>query len=878
MIAPAPRHHLFRASARLLVAAVTALSLMSAVPAQAASTPAVSRLSATATPLTVLRHNTVTIAGTVTPRGTGVVRLERYLAGKWVQLAHKSTSKTGSYSFAFKTSGTLGTTIYRVTRSASSTARAAVSKTMHVHVVKSAYKVKAAAHSAVASATPIVVTGSVSPKVKGTVRLEVLQHGAWHAIASAALSASSTYSLSKVEPTGAYAVRVRSPLTTTIASGVSPTVKVTVAAPAAPTASVKLSGTPAGVGLFSSPVTVTASAAAAAGVKATTYVLDGAAAKPYTAPVSVTAAGAHSFKVTVTDALGRTASATATWTIQGSATDTTKPTATFKLTGNAASPDVYSGNVGVTINAADASGIKSISYVLDGGGSQTYTAPFTVTTPGAHSVLAVVTDNANNQTTISATWTQQASTGSPQLVVSSSDQATLGLAKARLVFSSYRGNAAAVPAKLVTLTNTGTDVLQVSGIGVTGGDAGSYRLSPGQPTSLTIAPGASATVSVEFRPTDPTGCADTASPVAISPDVDRNALLSFSTNDAAQPGGSADLSGLVACGQGGNGEPVLDQVLTGLGYSDTVYNSNIDRRFIGPNRYLAGTDEVQSPYFTAADNAAPVSLVPIAHYGTGNTASSGYQSTGWYAQGAAMTPTTSLCNSSCKQLWKFPADPSTTTYDQNQKLLPTPVGVTTFTPTGSFGLYSGDFTDVNFSDDALNVGNQNYATGHTADAPLPVPHYLHDMRIFPAYGPGHALIPNTYIVTIDLSRVPAYKNNDFQDIVLLLSNATPANGQGRVLNGTADTVDFTAGGSVSPTCDVTGFDGVMANTGGTQCNAGNIAIGANGLTLTSTAGQLANHDQQNALYQSFDATRGAFTITTRIVGPINQLTSDYQQI
>ncbi|MDX6211866.1 MAG: hypothetical protein QOF82_953, partial [Frankiales bacterium] len=296
---------------------------MSAVPAQAASKPAVSRLSATAAPLTVLRHNTVTIAGTVTPRGTGVVKLERYLAGKWVQLAHKSTSKTGSYSFAFKTSGTLGTTIYRVTRSASSTARAAVSKTMHVHVVTSAYKVKAAAHSTVASATPIVVTGSVSPKVKGTVRLEVLQHGAWHAIASAALSASSTYSLRKVEPTGAYAVRVRSPLTTTIASGVSPTVKVTVAAPAAPP-------------------------------------------------------------------------------------DTTKPTASFTLTGNLTSPDVYSGNVRVTINAADASGIKSITYADNGGTSQTYTGPFIVAGVGPQSLVAVVTDNAGNETSITASWTQQA--------------------------------------------------------------------------------------------------------------------------------------------------------------------------------------------------------------------------------------------------------------------------------------------------------------------------------------------------------------------------------------------------------------------------------------------------------------------------------------
>jgi hypothetical protein len=77
---------------------------------------------------------------------------------------------------------------------------------------------------------------------------------------------------------------------------------------------------------------------------------------------------------------------------------------------------------------------------------------------------------------------------------------------------------------------------------------------------------------------------------------------------------------------------------------------------------------------------------------------------------------------------------------------------------------------------------------------------------------------------------------------------------------------------------VSGFDGVLPNTAGTQCNAGNIAFGANGLTLTSTAGQLANSNQQNALYKTFDATRNGFTVTARLVGPVSQLTNDYQQI
>jgi hypothetical protein len=95
---------------------------------------------------------------------------------------------------------------------------------------------------------------------------------------------------------------------------------------------------------------------------------------------------------------------------------------------------------------------------------------------------------------------------------------------------------------------------------------------------------------------------------------------------------------------------------------------------------------------------------------------------------------------------------------------------------------------------------------------------------------------------------------------------------------TSITDDFTAGGSVSPACLVTGFDGVLPNTGGTQCDAGNIAFVTGGLQLTSTPGQLANGDQQDALYKSFDGSSRTFTVTARVVSGPGQLTSNYQQI
>jgi hypothetical protein len=964
---PARLRRRFRTPGRLAAATITAVSLLAGVaPAHATSQPTTSRLSATASPLTVLTHNTVVIAGAVSPRGAGVVTLQRYSAGRWVQVSHKPVGKTGSYSFAVHTSGTAATTIYRVTRPASATAKALVSKTMHVHVVKTAYKVKAVASHAVAGGTPIVVTGSVSPKAKGTVRLEVLLHGAWHEIASAKLGTKSTYSLHQIEPTGGYALRVRSPLSSTIASGVSPSVKVTVTPPttAAPTAAITLSGTAVGPGVYSGTVTATAKATAAAGVKSLSYVLDGAAAKPYTAPVPVSAAGSHSLTVTVTDLAGRLASATANWTITPKQVDTPLPSATIALAGSLGAGGVYTSSVTATVTATATalSPLKSVTYALDGGAQTTYTQPLVVSSTGTHTLIVTVTDLLGRVGSASATWQQttlgpdstpptvavtiagtgtngtytghvsvsaivtdaasgvqsvtytldgqapvaytepfvvssngshtvtftatdfagnvsapavrnwtQVSGASQPLVVSTTDQTTLNLSTPRLVFSSYRGGPAAAP-RLATLTNfTGTDI-HVTGVSFSGADASQFRLTAGQSLPITVPAGATATISVDFNPLDPTGCpTGTTPPASVSiGNVNRSASLVLTLDASGESTATADLAGVNACSVGGNSEPVLDQLLSAFGYTTNTYNG-YDRRVIGPSRWVNAPDEIESPYFNAADSAQPVTLTPIAHYGGPNTAAS-YAATGWYAQGAAMSATSS-CSSACKQLWSFPGDPSSSTYNENQKVLPTPNGTTSFTPTGTFGIYSGDFSDVNFSDDSLNIAHS------TANTDVPTKHYLHDLRIYPAYGPGHAPIPNTYIVGVDITRVPAYKNNDYQDLVLLLTNAKPATPQGRVLTTSGNNLDLTKGGTVSNTCAVSGFDGVMPSSiGANPCAASNISFTTNGLQIVSTPGQLAEHNQQNALYQTFDASRGAFTIKARVSGSTDQLQHNYQQI
>ncbi|MDX6212851.1 MAG: hypothetical protein QOF82_1938, partial [Frankiales bacterium] len=548
------------------------------------------------------------------------------------------------------------------------------------------------------------------------------------------------------------------------------------------------------------------------------------------------------------------------------APDTTAPTAAVSLAGYVVSPGVYGGNVVATVTAADeagGSGVTSVTYSLDGAVTKAYTAPVKVTALGSHTMTVTASDKSGNVSITTSTWTQQVA-NLPQLVVTSVDSVTLHQAAPRLVFSAVNGFDQA-PVRYFTFSNTGTQPLTVSGLHFAGTNASSYELADGQAASLTIPAGGSSQVGVRFHPTVPTNCPTSAALYSIG-NINQDATLVYTTNDPLNPTGSNAVSGVNSCYDGGDAEPVLDQIIQGLGYSTIVDSPGTDRRFIPQARYLPSTDEIQSPYFVAADATKPVQVTALGHYSGPSGAPN--EPVGWYNQGAAMS-SSSTCNTSCKQLFIFPRDPSSTNLGESEKLLPIPTGsvngVTTFNPTGVFGLYGGLGGDSSFTDDGLNWGNVTPRI------------YEHNIRVFLAYDVNRVLIPNTYILADDPGRSPGGKNNDYQDVVFLVSNAAPAVAQGPLI-GAATTTDLTKGGTVGAGCAVSGFDGVLANTGGTQCNPANIAFTGAGLSLTSTAGQLTANTQQNALYKSFDATRGQFTVDAKVVGPITTLTSGTQQI
>ncbi|MEV0718943.1 family 16 glycoside hydrolase [Asanoa sp. NPDC050611] len=151
----------------------------------------------------------------------------------------------------------------------------------------------------------------------------------------------------------------------------------------------------------SATVTVTATDAES-GVDSVEYAVDGGAYAPYTAPVTVTATGAHTVTFRATDEAGNTSTpGSVQFTVVDAPNpDQTAPTATAAVAGNKDNTGAYIGAATVTVTATDAdSGVATVEYSLDGAPYAAYTAPVTVNQPGAHTVSYRATDQAGNTST-----------------------------------------------------------------------------------------------------------------------------------------------------------------------------------------------------------------------------------------------------------------------------------------------------------------------------------------------------------------------------------------------------------------------------------------------------------------------------------------------
>src|SRR5581483_1856530 len=129
------------------------------------------------------------------------------------------------------------------------------------------------------------------------------------------------------------------------------------------------------------------------GCSQTQYSLNGGSWTTYSGQFSVTAQGTNTILYKSKDHIGN-------WESQKSMTvqwDNVAPVTTLSLSGTLGSNSWYTSSVTATLSASDAtSGVKTITYTLDGGAATTYTTPITIGSDGTHTLQYWSSDNAGN--------------------------------------------------------------------------------------------------------------------------------------------------------------------------------------------------------------------------------------------------------------------------------------------------------------------------------------------------------------------------------------------------------------------------------------------------------------------------------------------------
>ncbi|WP_285622908.1 OmpL47-type beta-barrel domain-containing protein [Actinoallomurus iriomotensis] len=167
-----------------------------------------------------------------------------------------------------------------------------------------------------------------------------------------------------------------------------------------PQVSASVSGDKDADGNYVGSATVTVSASdTESGVATVEYALDGAPYAAYSAPVSVSDAGAHTVKYRATDKAGNTSpEGSVSFTVAPPPSgDTTPPQVSATVSGDKNADGTYAGSATVTVVASDTeSGVAMVEYALDGQPFTAYANPVVVDQPGAHTVQFRATDKAGN--------------------------------------------------------------------------------------------------------------------------------------------------------------------------------------------------------------------------------------------------------------------------------------------------------------------------------------------------------------------------------------------------------------------------------------------------------------------------------------------------
>jgi photosystem II stability/assembly factor-like uncharacterized protein len=184
-------------------------------------------------------------------------------------------------------------------------------------------------------------------------------------------------------------------------------------------------GTIGSNGWFTSPVTVTLTGLDdpfGTGLAFFEYSVNGGTFQRYSGSAAVSAQGVVSVAARATDWSGNVENPPAVTTLM---IDSVPPSASVAKSGTLGLSGWYTSPVTVSISATDAtSGVALVEYRVNGGAFQRYTAPFSLATQGANTVVTRTTDQAGN-VALSAPFSVPIDTSAPTTTVTLSGTAGL---------------------------------------------------------------------------------------------------------------------------------------------------------------------------------------------------------------------------------------------------------------------------------------------------------------------------------------------------------------------------------------------------------------------------------------------------------------------
>lgn len=518
----------------------------------------------------------------------------------------------------------------------------------------------------------------------------------------------------------------------------------------------------------------------------------------------------------------------------------------------------------------------------------TFFAPETTSRAG---ILAFTRDAPDATVTFDSfniQYTQPLAPSNGNIQVSTPDA---GIVQNRMVFSTVNEEVRA--SKTLTLSNTGPEPLTITGLNF--GDsqekanavrtadhrrAADFQLVNAQTLPITLAANTSVNLDVQFAPQRISRLSRSTTHTL---NGENYAALTISSNDHDQPTVKVDLAGLNYANYTGSNEPSVAEIARTFGWTLNVGTEN---HILGGAKTLVG-DEVYAPYWVSADTSKPVELWPLAvnvgstrgvhdavrfeaKPGSGGNSGLLYEVAGTSNDDGVLGSNDQSGGENQKLLPKI--------WVNSVNTLPTR-DLVDFTPTTAFALKN---SNVSSTDDSQNGINQ-----------------LHNWRTFPVRDAQGTLVPNSWYVTQDVVsnlNGSTTKNFDYNDLVYLLVNAKPESAvqdpaiPGALPGAPSLVFDFNqayAGSLADKDGESIGFTSTLLNkndtfTGITSYSPALLNIDTTGvgtLNVTTTTGSNGTTDNTlvNGLGTTFDGRTAKSIISTRLIGPLDNITTPVQQ-